>query len=149
MGYFKDGVMIKIFLLIVFVIIAIVSLMLVVTRNFDDVNTRYKDKLIELNSTFENLTATQKQLNKSLEDIQVKSIKEADLQDKYGDLKDEKTALEKEISRLNGVVSERDAKIKSLNFKIGDLEEEIDDLNAKISKLNKRLDCFEDGKTGC
>ena len=149
MGVIKDHWNVKIFLLIVLVVVSKVSLLVVFNRNFEDVNTKYNEKTSELNATFESLLGTQSQLNKTMSDLELKNLKEADLRDQYKQLKTERDGLQLQIQNLNKNIADRDSKIKSLNIKISDLEESVDKLNTKITKLDKRINCFEDGKTGC
>ena len=149
MGFLKDTINVKIFLLVVLAIVAMASLVVVFQRNFEDINERYREKVLELNATFENLTGAQLKLNKTLTDLELKSIKETDLKNKYSELKNERDTLEDEVNRLNVEITEKETKIKSLNDKIISLESDIDKLNSKIEKLQKRVDCFKSGGSNC
>jgi len=76
MYFIKDKLTVKVFLLVVLLLVCMVSLLVVFSRNFEEINTKYQQKVAELNSTFENLTGTQKQLNKTITDLELKNIKE-------------------------------------------------------------------------
>ncbi|MBS3152135.1 hypothetical protein J4230_01855 [Candidatus Woesearchaeota archaeon] len=149
MYFIKDKLTVKVFLLVVLLLVCMVSLLVVFSRNFEEINTKYQQKVAELNSTFENLTGTQKQLNKTITDLELKNIKEADLRDKYKTLKNERDSLDAQVNKLNADVAQRDKKINSLTLKVDSLEEEIEDLESKITKLDKRINCFKNGGTNC
>ncbi|MBI2148621.1 hypothetical protein HYU23_02985 [Candidatus Woesearchaeota archaeon] len=149
MGLIRDTLNVKIFVLIVLVVVAMVSLLVVFQRNFEDINVKYKEKVHELNTTFANLTGAQTQLNKTLSDLELKNLRETDLREQYTKLKADRDSLQDEVNKLNGVIAEKDKKITSLNNKIIILESDIEKLERKISKLEKRIDCFESGSTNC
>ena len=149
MSFIRDTLNVKIFWIVVLIAVSMVSLLVVFNRNFEDINTRYQEKVSELNSTFQNLTGTQTQLNKTLSELELKDIKEADLKKKYTELKNERDSLESQVNKLTLDLVDRDKKINSLRLEVDSLKENVDKLNSKISKLDKRVKCFESGGTNC
>ncbi len=149
MAFIKDGINVKIFLLVVLVIVSMVSLVIVFNNSFKEINTKYQEKALELNSTFTNLTGAQKELNKTISNLELKSLSEADLRSKYTELKSQKEALDAEIIDLNKDIATKNNKIAILEFDVASLNKDIDKLNSRIDNLQERIDCFENGNTGC
>lgn len=149
MAFIKDGLNVKIFLIIVIVLVCMISLVVVFRNSFQIINSKYKEKANELNSTFVNLTGAQKELNKTLSNLELKSLSEADLRSKYTGLKNENDALNSQIVQLNSDIKVKTVKIGDLEFENSELQDKIDSLNSRITRLQDRIDCFENGNTGC
>ncbi len=156
MGFIKDSLDVKIFVLLVVIVAAMVSLVVVFQNNFKDINTRYQSKIEELNNTFEALVGAQANLNETIEDLEVQTIREGDLRDKYTDLKDNRDAIEAERRRLSAEVAQKTNQISLLTAEVASLESEIQDLNARVNRLqeeNENLDqennCLRGGGQNC
>lgn len=153
MAFIRDSINVKIFLLVVLVVVAMVSLVIVFKKNFEDINLEYSKKVTELNTTFENLIDVQSNLNKTAEELEIRSLREEDLKDKYGELKDERDTLADEKIKLMDEVEDKNQQIEVLGDKIFLLNEDIADLKSQVSDLSAKVDCMEDtpdpNEVGC
>jgi|SRR3989344_3652010 len=157
MKFIKDDYAVKLFLLVVLIAVAMVSLVIVFQNNFEDINLRYKDKVDELNNTFEQLVGAQSQLNRTLTDLEVNELKVEDLRGKYTEIRTERDLLDAERKRLNSEVEQKKSQIANLEFEKSELTERNDELSERNSDLQdenedlrSRLDtCEESGGTNC
>lgn len=143
MAFIKDSINVKIFILVAIVVVGMVALVFVFSKNFDDINTRYSEKLLELNQTFDELSSAQSELNSTMEDLELKSLREEDLKGRYSSVKTQRDNLERKKNRLMGVVSEKEDEIVSLQMEIDDLEDEIAEKNRRIDDLREDLAACE------
>lgn len=149
MAFLKDSINVKVFLLVVMAVVAMVSLVLVFKTNFEDINLEYTKKVGELNTTFEALKGTQSVLNKTAEELEIRSLREEDLKDKYGELKEERDELVKEKTKLLDEVEDKIDQINTLNIQIKVKENEISDLKDDVASLKNKLNCYQSGQTNC
>ena len=149
MAFIRDSINVKVFLITILVAVAMVSLLVVFQKNFEDINSRYSTKLEELNTTFERLSNVETELNRTAENLEIGALREDDLRDKYGDLKEERDDLAAEKIRLMNEVEEKTEEISTLEIQVAIKDDEIADLNSRIEDLRSRIDCFEDGGTAC
>ena len=156
MDFIRDSWNVKGFLLVAIVAVAMVSLLIVFQKNFKDINDQYAEKAQELNETFDQLTGAQTQLNNTMEDLEIQTLKEGDLRDKYIELRTQKEILEAERNRLKSEVAEKVSEISSLDAEISSLEEDIQELNSRIGNLQSENDdlqeensCLRSGGANC
>lgn len=153
MAFIRDSLNTKVFLLVVLVVVAMVSLVVVFRKNFEEINSRYSEKVEELNSTFENLIDVQANLNKTAEELDIRSLREEDLKDKYGVLKDEKDALITEKIKLLDEVEDKTQEIKVLNIHLAELNEDVGGLRSQVADLSEKIDCLlstpDPNEAGC
>ncbi|MEK6948169.1 MAG: hypothetical protein AABX19_02900 [Nanoarchaeota archaeon] len=156
MGFIQENANAKLFILIVMIATITVLLTFVYQRNYKDINSRYNEKLNELNSTFQQLSGTENLLNKTQEDLTLKALREKKLQGQYTDVEKKKNALDEENSdlkkdlqstrkKLDDTLIELDTAkndLKSRNDKIDNLEEDIADLKKEVS-------CLRAGNADC
>jgi chromosome segregation ATPase len=119
-----------------------VAIVFVFTKNFTMVNDKYNDKIQELNSTFEKLAGTESQLNSTIENLEVSSLREEDLRSKYNQIKNERDLLKIDVDNKN-------KKILELDLKAIKLQKEIDLLNKDINELQDENSCLRSGSGGC
>ncbi len=149
MAFIKDSLNVKIFLLVVMVVVAMVSLVLVFKTNFEDINFKYLKKTGELNATFEALKGTQSDLNKTAEELEIRSLREEDLKEKYGELKDERDQLITEKIKLLDEVEDKNDQINTLSIQIKVKDNEISSLNDDVANLKQKVNCYQSGQTNC
>lgn len=149
MAFLKDSLNVKIFLLVVMAVVAMVSLVLVFKTNFEDINLEYTKKVGELNTTFEALKGTQSVLNKTAEELEIRSLREEDLKDKYGELKEERDDLATERVKLLDQIEDKDDQINTLSIQIKVKENEISDLKDDVASLKNKVNCYQSGQTNC
>jgi len=142
MSFIKDSLNVKVFLLVVIIAVCMVSLLIVFHKNFVDINNKYDDKVKELNQTFDSLVGTQSKLNKSLSDLELKTVKEEDLKDKYSELRTSNEKLEADNKKMTDELAAKKAENE-------DLKEENVDLKKKREALLEKVKCLETGGQGC
>ena len=156
MGFIQENANAKLFILIVLIAAITVSLTFVYQNNFKDINNRYTEKLNELNSTFQQLSGTESLLNKTKEDLTLKSLREQKLSNQYTDVEKKKNALEEENSdlkkdlqvtkqKLDDTLIELDTAKDDLKSK----NEKIDNLEKDIDRLKKEVSCLGAGNADC
>lgn len=149
MAFIKEAASAKIFVLVILVLVAMVSLLVVFQNNFRNINSRYNEKVEELNSTFDNLIGVQSQLNQTAEELEIRSSREEDLKDRYGDLKEDRDDLESENLGLQNDIEEKDRRIRILEADVAIKEEEIGELKSDVSRLSDKVTCYQNGQTNC
>ncbi|GEM_PF-4886001 len=149
MAFIKDTINVKIFLLVVLVLVSMVSLLIVFKNSFDDVTARYTNKTLELNKTFERLSGTEVQLNKTMDNLQLKSLKEEDLRTKYTQLRDERDLLVGQKNQLLKDVDDKNKQVLLLDGQLIIFNQTITDLNRRINLLRKENDCLKTNGTNC
>ena len=151
MAFIKEGASAKIFVLVVLVLVAMVSLLVVFQNNFRNINSRYNQKVEELNATFDNLTNAQSRLNQTAQELEIRSSREEDLKGKYGDLKDERDSLETERNNLQNDVDVKEKRIKALEVDIAIKEEALSKEKSQVADLSEKVNCYQNGcpQTNC
>ncbi len=144
MAFIKDAINVKIFVLVVFVVVAMVSIVVVSYNNIESVNTKYSEKVGELEGTFEELTDVQKSLNRTAEELTIKELREEDLQDRYLTLKDDRDNLFNEKERLLGDIESLNSRIEGYLIQIANKDEEISSLSDEVSHWESEAECLKD-----
>ncbi len=144
MAFIRDTLSVKIFVLVVFVVVAMVSIVIVAYNNIESVNTKYSEKVGELEETFEDLTDIQKTLNRTAEELNIKEIREEDLQERYLTLKDDRDNLFNEKESLLGDIERLNLRIESQLIEIANKDEEISKKNDEISNWREEVECLRD-----
>lgn len=142
MSFIRDTLSVKIFVLVVFVVVAMVSIVIVAYNNIESVNTKYSEKVGELEETFEDLTDAQKTLNRTAEELTIKEIREEDLQDRYLTLKDDRDNLFNEKESLVGEINNLNNRIEGMQISIAKKDEEISSLNDDVSSWRDEAECL-------
>ncbi|MBS3168149.1 hypothetical protein J4216_03435 [Candidatus Woesearchaeota archaeon] len=149
MGFIKDALDVKVFFLVVIIAVCMVAFLVVFHKNFEDVNTKYEEKVGELNSTYNKLLGTQERLNETVEDLELTNLKEEDLKKKYNELLNKNERLEKDKLNLQKEVSDKNSEIGDLKTKNTVLQDSLDKEKSTNSKLRSRINCFEGGGANC
>ena len=149
MAFIKDDINVKIFVLVVLVVVAMVSLLIVFNKSFKDINDRYQNKTQELNTTFGQLVGAKTELNKTMNNLELQNIKEEDLKTKYTQMKALKEALAIDKANLQADVANKTTQIGDLEFQLDTKTKEISSLKSQISRLNDKIDCLENAGTNC
>ena len=149
MAFIQDRFNVNIFILIVLTLVSLTSLVFVFENNFKEINNRYSVKVYELNKTFEKLVSAELKLNKSLEDLQLKGLKEDDLKTKYLSLKTVKDSLETQNTKLIKDLSDKNGQIVLLTDQLSFMNKTVTDLNRRIDLLRKENDCIRTNGTNC
>ena len=144
MAFIRDTLNVKIFILVIFAVVAMTSIVIVAYNNITNVNLKYSEKAGELEQSFEELTDVQKTLNRTAEELTIKEVREGDLQDRYLTLKDDRDSLFNEKERLLKEMDALNSKIEGLLINIAGKEEEITDLNDEISNWKDEVGCLRD-----
>ncbi len=144
MAFIRDTLNVKIFILVVFAVVAMTSIVIVAYNNITNVNLKYSEKAGELEQTFEELGNVQKSLNRTAEELSIKEVREEDLQDRYLTLKDDRDNLFDEKERLLKEIDTLNSRIEGLLINIANKDEEITDLNDEISNWKEEVDCLRD-----
>ena len=98
MSFLTKNLNTNLLILLLFVAFGIVGLTLFYMANFQDINDQYLQKVEALNKTFNELTYTRNVINKTREQLELKTLREEDLSEQYGELKEDeqKTAVERD-----------------------------------------------------
>ena len=135
MGFIQENANAKLFILIVLIAAITVSLTFVYQNNFKDINNRYTEKLNELNSTFQQLSGTESLLNKTKEDLTLKSLREQKLSNQYTDVEKKKNALEEENSDLKKDLQVTKQKLDDTLIELDTAKDDLKSKNEKIEKI--------------
>ena len=156
MSFIEENANVKLFLLIILVAGLTVALTVVYQQNYKDITQRYHTKLNELNQTFEQLTGTQSLLNKTQEDLELKSLREEDLKSQYLIVKKRKDFLETETLQLKSDLDKATKEIQELTAKVDKLNNDLERANKKINDLETERDslrnqvsCLRAGNANC
>ncbi|MFA4886808.1 MAG: hypothetical protein WC595_01210 [Candidatus Nanoarchaeia archaeon] len=98
MSFLTKNLNTNLLILLLFVGFGIAGITLFYMTNFQDINDQYSQKVEALNKTFNELTYTRNVINKTKEQLELKTLREEDLSEQYGELKEDeqKTAVERD-----------------------------------------------------
>ena len=157
MSFIQKNLNTKLFFLLLILLSGIATLTLIYELGFTELNTKYHTKLEELNDTFNELTKTKTIINKTKEELTLKSLREEDLSTQYVGLKEEneqrtterdqlqknKADLEQQLldSQREGIaqkheIEDKDQEISDLKESSRNKLDQIDSLQAEVDRLH-------------
>ena len=147
MSFIQKNLNTKLLFLLLLVAGGIAVLTLTYELSFTDINTKYENKVEELNETFNQLTQTQNIINRTKEELSLKTLREEDLSTQYTGLKEthEKTEaenqeLEKTKTQLEQELLESQRETVTQKHEIEDLQQETSDLKDSVRNKLDEID---------
>ena len=156
MAFIQKNANIHLLLLLLIIGISVAGMTIYYQENFKNINTKYQTKLDELNATFTDLTKAQSVINRTKEELTLKSAREEDLSTQYLTQKEQREELQSEKTELVETKTGLESKLLNTTRELvyqkhlyADLEDEntkledslhsrrdeIDNLNTEINRL--------------
>lgn len=153
MTYIKKNVNLLLLLLIALIMVAFVGISSYYQGTYKNISLSYSQKLDELTMVGGNLSQREAMLNKTTEELQVRTEDKVRFELMYSNLTDVKERLERELAKTRdeldstkvdlanaqSQLTEALTQITDLTTKVAGLEEDINTKNALIRKLKISL----------
>jgi chromosome segregation ATPase len=150
MSFIKKDVNFTLLLIIIVLAVALTSIGLYYTENYQSLSTKYTQQLDTLKKVTEDLLQHKSLLNQTSQDLQIRSQDENELNKRYNELRDAKEKLDKDFADKSAQLETAKAdiltKANQLSIQqnqLNDKQSQIDVLNANNARLQSKVSKLE------
>ncbi len=139
MSFIQKNLNTKLLFLLLALILGIAVLTLIYSSSFHIINDKYKVKVEQLNKTFNQLLNSQNIINKTKEELTLKSEREQNLSSQFTDLKQINTKTENQKAQLEKTKEELEKELLDEKRQLLDALDENDNLQQELDHAKKTV----------
>lgn len=142
MSYINRNANVVLLFLVVLSLTVLVGATVYFQQNFSGINKEYNEKLAHLEEMEKQLNQKSAALNKTREELVLKSERETEFTEQYTKEKEDKESAQKENEKLNSQVSSLDSQLDSAQRTLKDAQAELTferRQNAELTVINGQL----------